>query len=162
MSFNFIPLNSFDVEFMDRGFAGRRLSVRWLVRVRFTVEAYNAVQNKALLQRVGQLGVDSAVSKSFQEELSIQLTQRGVDGADVNLESSTPLQTNANWSPVPSPPTATTSVAAPAPPAVQVPDEGSSVEGVPLGVVKSFFSVLKHLSISLDIFRVFKIVSSKK
>eukprot|EP00913_Durusdinium_trenchii_P032744 g30652.t1 len=48
--------------------SGRRLAERWLVRVRFTVEAYNAVQNKALLQRVGQLGLgESSVSSNFQE-----------------------------------------------------------------------------------------------
>ena len=125
-------------ETVSEGFAGRRLSARWLVRVRFTVEAFNAVQNKALLQRVAQLGVDSAVSKGFQEELSVQLAQRGT-ALSVNLESSTPLESHSNWSPVPSP-AATTTSAAPAPtPAVQVPEEVNSVEGVPLGVAKPSF-----------------------
>lgn len=92
------------VEIYSEGTSGRRLSVRWLVRVKFTVEAYNAVQNKALVQRVGELGLsDSTVSSSFQEELSTQLAQRGAS-AEVGFVGSTPLQDGAQWSPVPAPP----------------------------------------------------------
>lgn len=92
------------VEIYSEGTSGRRLSVRWLVRVKFTVEAYNAVQNKALVQRVGELGLaDSTVSSSFQEELSTQLAQRG-SSTEVGFVGSTPLQDGAQWSPVPAPP----------------------------------------------------------
>lgn len=90
-------------EIYSEGSSGRRLSVRWLVRIRFTVEAYNAVQSNALLQRVGQLGLtESTTSKSFQEELTTELAQRGSQ-AQVDFVGSTPLQEGAEWSPVPSP-----------------------------------------------------------
>ncbi|CAK9071313.1 Uncharacterized protein SCF082_LOCUS35320 [Durusdinium trenchii] len=110
------PLDKLTIEGTEiylEGGSGRRLAERWLVRVRFTVEAYNAVQNKALLQRVGQLGLgESSVSSNFQEQLSVELAQRGVP-LPVDFVGSIPLQDGEQWSPVPSPsPTSTSSVAA--------------------------------------------------
>ncbi|CAK9036676.1 unnamed protein product [Durusdinium trenchii] len=100
------PLDKLTIEGTEiylEGGSGRRLAERWLVRVRFTVEAYNAVQNKALLQRVGQLGLgESSVSSNFQEQLSVELAQRGVP-LPVDFVGSIPLQDGEQWSPVPSP-----------------------------------------------------------
>eukprot|EP00438_Fugacium_kawagutii_P007040 Skav220569 [mRNA] locus=scaffold145:37332:54825:- [translate_table: standard] len=73
-------LNIEGVEIYSEGGSGRRLAERWLVRVKFTVEAYNAVQNKVLLQRVGALGLpESTVSSPV----------------DVGFVGSTPLQDGA-------------------------------------------------------------------
>ncbi|CAE7840407.1 unnamed protein product [Symbiodinium necroappetens] len=92
-----------DVYYQGDAGAGRRLSGRWLVRVRFEVTSPSQAQSRAIAQRVGQLGLPgSSTASSFQEEFVQELMQSGSTVVPT-VQAAKPLQDGESWSPLPSP-----------------------------------------------------------
>lgn len=92
-----------DVYYQGDAGAGRRLSGRWLVRVRFEVTSPSQAQSRAIAQRVGELGLPgSSTASSFQEEFVQELMQSGSTVVPT-VQAAKPLQDGESWSPLPSP-----------------------------------------------------------